>query len=297
MRYMVVECHLSYAVVLSEDGRFLKTANLQYQVGQTVEQIVEMAPAPARRKKRWGGLAALAACLVLMVSTLFSTNYVTFASVYISINPEVRIDVNRKENVLALEGLNPDGVQLVEGYSYRNKHLDLVVDELVDRAIQMGYLHAGGQVTISLDSADSQWLASTGPVLSQHLNQHLSESLTVAIQVEDHRAAAPSPTPVPPLSVPVYPGEYHDSDYGEPTPAASAPPAGSSPAYQDGMTDYDEPEPDSASPYDEPEDSRTPYRESHSPYDDPEDDREDDSDDDHEEDDEDDDEPNEDDDD
>ena len=30
MKYLVVECGLSYAVVLDEEGRFLKVANLHY---------------------------------------------------------------------------------------------------------------------------------------------------------------------------------------------------------------------------------------------------------------------------
>lgn len=31
MKYLVVECGLSYAVVLDEEGRFLKVANLHYR--------------------------------------------------------------------------------------------------------------------------------------------------------------------------------------------------------------------------------------------------------------------------
>ena len=41
-KYIVMEFHLSYAVVLDEDGRFLKVANRHYQVGQTVTDVIEM---------------------------------------------------------------------------------------------------------------------------------------------------------------------------------------------------------------------------------------------------------------
>ena len=37
MNYLVMEVHPAYAVVLDEEGRFLKTANLHYQVGDTVQ--------------------------------------------------------------------------------------------------------------------------------------------------------------------------------------------------------------------------------------------------------------------
>ena len=36
MNYLVMETHPAYAVVLDEGGRFLKAANLRYQVGDTV---------------------------------------------------------------------------------------------------------------------------------------------------------------------------------------------------------------------------------------------------------------------
>ena len=42
MSYLVMECHPGYAVVLDEQGRFFKTANLNYEVGQRVEQIIPM---------------------------------------------------------------------------------------------------------------------------------------------------------------------------------------------------------------------------------------------------------------
>ena len=42
MNYLVMEIHPAYAVVMDEEGRFLKAANLHYQVGDTVQNIVEL---------------------------------------------------------------------------------------------------------------------------------------------------------------------------------------------------------------------------------------------------------------
>ena len=39
MKYLIMECHMAYAVVLDEDGRFLKAANMDYEVGQTVDTL------------------------------------------------------------------------------------------------------------------------------------------------------------------------------------------------------------------------------------------------------------------
>ena len=52
MKYLVMETHPAYAVVLDERGRFLKAANLHYQVGETVEDVVELRLPPARRRLR-----------------------------------------------------------------------------------------------------------------------------------------------------------------------------------------------------------------------------------------------------
>ena len=39
MKYLVMETHPAYAVLLDEEGRFLKAANLGYQVGVRVEEV------------------------------------------------------------------------------------------------------------------------------------------------------------------------------------------------------------------------------------------------------------------
>ena len=48
-----METHPAYAVVLDERGRFLRAANLHYEVGETVDQVVELQLPPARRFRAW----------------------------------------------------------------------------------------------------------------------------------------------------------------------------------------------------------------------------------------------------
>ena len=42
MTYLVMETHPAYAVLLDEKGRYLKAANMRYQVGDTVQNIIEL---------------------------------------------------------------------------------------------------------------------------------------------------------------------------------------------------------------------------------------------------------------
>lgn len=218
MKYMVMECHFSYAVVLDEAGRFLKVANRHYEVGQTVTDIIEMQvpqpPAQEKSNHRWiYSLTAMAACLILVVSMMFFQ--APYASVYLTINPEVRIDVSRNDTVVGVEGINADGMELLSGYDHRKKDLDTVMDELVDLAIEMGYLHEGGRITLSLD-ADEAWVVSHGEHLNQHLNEHLTDRITVTIDVEQKQSApAPETAPGETFVIPVNPGNYGESDYGD----------------------------------------------------------------------------------
>ena len=55
MNYMVMECHPSYVVLLDEEGRFLKAANLHYETGQIVHDPVLMKEEPAKQRNlmRW----------------------------------------------------------------------------------------------------------------------------------------------------------------------------------------------------------------------------------------------------
>lgn len=199
MKYMVMECHPGYAVVLDENGQFSKVANMRYEVGQTVTDVVpvQISPpqaAPAKKRNvRWlYPLVAAAACLVL-VFTFFLPGQ-PYASVYMTINPEVRIDVDKNDVVVGLEGVNADGVTLIDGYDYKKKNLDLVVDELVDRAIEMGFLFDGGKVTLTLDAEDNEWVVSHTDSLGTHLNEHLEDKITVTVEVcdkHDHSVTIP----------------------------------------------------------------------------------------------------------
>ena len=40
MTYLVMECHPSYAIVLDNEGRMIKAANMGYQEGQVVGEII-----------------------------------------------------------------------------------------------------------------------------------------------------------------------------------------------------------------------------------------------------------------
>ena len=170
MKYLVMECHPGYAILLDEEGRFRKAANLHYKVGQTVRDPVWMRT-ERRRPARWvrSGIAAAAACLLHFLGVQFFQGYLQpYSFIYRTINPEVRMNLNRQGTVVGLAGTNADGEALLEGYDGRGKDKVTVADELIDRAIEMGFLSDGGRVSFSIDAPDEALFQAYGTADSRH---------------------------------------------------------------------------------------------------------------------------------
>ena len=242
MKYLVMETHPAYAVVLDERGRFLKAANLHYQVGETVEDVVELRLPPARRRLRpaWGvvGALAAAACLCLGFFGYWQPNFVPYGTLRIQINPDVELSVSKTDRVLDLRGLNADGEALLEGLDLKGEDSDDAVEELVERALEQGYLAPGGTVSILASSEDDDWQIREEAALQAQLEAKYGDSIAVRLgaagagqaQPEPPAAQPETPQPEPPAaSAPAQPEQ-------EPAPPASsqARPAG------DPQDDWDE---------------------------------------------------------
>ena len=251
-----MEVHPAYAVVLDEEGRFLKAANLRYQVGDTVRDIVELRCPREKRPALWkplSGVAGLAACLCLVFFGYYQPNFTPYGALRIQINPDVELTLSRTDRVLELEGLNADGRVLIEGYDYGGKDREDVTEELVERAIDMGYLSGGETVSITVTSADADWQAREEQAAREDLEERYGETIVIQIGPTDEEPPAtevvipvmppePEPTPEPlpeqtdppvvPYDTDDRPGSggatgYQDTDYGP---------------YSDGVTDYEPPD-------------------------------------------------------
>ena len=247
MKYLVREPPPAYAVVLDEEGRFLKAANLHYQVGDTVQTIVELRQARPRATALWkplSGLAAAAACLCLVFFGYYQPNYTAYGTLRIQINPDVEMTVSRTDRVLDLEGLNADGEDLIEGYDYRGKDRETAAGELVERAIDMGYLSDGDTISVTVRSDDADWQAREEAQIQAQLEERYGA--TIVIQLGDGAAdqsqSAAAPEEPAEVVVPVVPQSP------EQTPETAADPSAGSGGQEDtdygpgadGVTDYND---------------------------------------------------------
>ena len=192
MSYLVMECHPGYVVLLDEEGRFLKAANLRYETGQTVYDPVLMRETPEKQRHtiRWIGssIAAIAACFLIFFGISYYQSYIQpYSFIYLTINPAVQMDLNRQGTVVGLTGTNEDGQTLLKGYDGKGKDKVTVADELIDRAIEMGFLSEGGQVSFSIDSPDDTLFQKYGTELRTKVTEHLDGRITVTIEIVNHK--------------------------------------------------------------------------------------------------------------
>ena len=152
---------------------------------------------------------------------------VTAGVLTLRVNPEIAIHYNQSGKVVALEGDNQDGREIVETYpDYIGKDCEVVVQELVEEIHAAGYFveEVEGQprrVVLELDDDSQEPREDFLEDMSRSAQSALEGlSLGSAVVVEDDGAAvSPSPKASPGTS------DYNDTDYGP---------------NNDGVTDYDD---------------------------------------------------------
>ena len=249
MSYLVMECHPGYVILLDEEGRFLKAANLRYETGQTVYDPVLMKETPERQRHtvRWisSGIAAIAACFLLFFGIGYYQNYLQpYSSIYLTINPEVQMELNRQGTVVGLAGTNKDGEALLEDYDGKGKDKVTVADELIDRAIEMGFLSEGGRVSFSIDSPDDALFQEYGMELRTEVTEHLAGRITITIEIINYKdgrgqeSLESSSSPVPSQPASASPASSQ-TESAPPSVSESSRPE-IAPSEPFGATDYDD---------------------------------------------------------
>lgn len=187
--YLVMEVHTAYAVLLDNEGRFIKAANVGYQIGDIVERAFPL-KYPEDRKKRVNRVirlaASLAACICVAVFGVYEYQYffLPYGTIQMQINPDIEMTLSRSGRVLDLDGINEDGKTLIDGYDYDGKDKYTVTDELTDRAIALGFLDDGGQVALLVTSKNTEWADTLEKDLVDELNEHLKQyDLTINVSV------------------------------------------------------------------------------------------------------------------
>lgn len=234
MTYLVMESAASYAILLDEDGRFVKSANLGYEIGDTVTNPVLMLDKPLEKvsgqSKITNRVIATVVAVAAMVLLVFGVNkyqesVTPYSSIFMAINPEVEMVLNKAGDVIDVTGINTDGRSLIEDYERGNKGKSVLANELIERAIEMGYLADGGRVSIAIDTPDQDLFEQYVSELRRDLEGH--DRITIDITDMENRNLEPEETPVPEIepepevesddeAEPMEDSAYDESSYEEP---------------------------------------------------------------------------------
>ena len=124
----------------------------------------------ARRGRLAAGFMTLA--LVLSGSGLW---FLPSASISVDINPSIELKVNALDRVIALEGRNSDGMELVKGIDVTGMSYDDAMQRILLSQSLEPYLADGSQITITV----------AGGGTDAHAEQMLSKVLCRAYNIAD----------------------------------------------------------------------------------------------------------------
>ncbi len=238
MTYLVMECHPSYAIVLDNEGRMIKAANLGYQEGQVVGEIIARQTPKAPILFRLAPLAAAAClCLAVLGGGAYGAYGMPYGTVEVRINPDVKMSVSYMDRVVGLEGVNEDGKKLIDQVSYKGRNSEYMTGILVERAMEMGYLTEGGTIYVAASGGSERWKAKRADAIRTGLDTLLKDGMPVEVHVESIGKDSP------PAAAPHHNGEIPGGTGGDKPAFIGMPPGGTGEdADGNGEDDRDEDE-------------------------------------------------------
>ena len=234
-----IEASLRRAAEQLPQPDFKAVADTPVQPLEVHDYVTRQEPLPRRRPFR-PAAAALALCVLVLCIGLWS--YFQFFQVYsvvdLRVNPAFAIELDRRDQVKAVNALSEDAGPILEGRSYRGWSLDATVEALLDDLWAGGYLDGGGaQVDVAVNSKS----ADHGRVLREEVEALIDaklSSLTEGVEEDPETvlptATIPADTPsaatTPAVTTPAVTTPPPAATPAATTPAVTTPPPATTPA-------------------------------------------------------------------
>ena len=125
-------------------------------------------------------LAGIAAAFLLLIGGMagfrtYRANYSVASTVSLDVNPSIEIQVNKKEEVLAVNPRNEDAQIVVGDMDFKGSNLDVAVNALIGSMLRNGYLNElANSILISVDNQD--------PAKSTELQERLANEINAVLQ-------------------------------------------------------------------------------------------------------------------
>ena len=174
MKGIIVDRKGRYAVVLTGDGSFIKIHNkANYKPGYEIEF-----EKPYQLES--GLLAKISSIAAVFLFTL-GLSYgvysytVPYSYVDFDINPSIELTANIYDFIIKTETFNEDGEKLLQKHKLNFKKLDAGIAELVDSAIEQGYLKSQTENAVLLT------IASKDELKKEKLEKHMEDAALKAL--------------------------------------------------------------------------------------------------------------------
>lgn len=165
MKYLVMECHKAYAVLMDEDSRFVNAANMHYEVGQVVTDPILMESdktTPVMSKKFIIRTIAAAACIAIV--SLAGMHFFIKAPeephtvIFVSAAADIKMELDGKGSVISITSDTEKGKEIIKKFKETHKvnedRVDLASD-ILEFQIENGYISSGDTVEVLLPSDNS----------------------------------------------------------------------------------------------------------------------------------------------
>lgn len=138
MKAVIVDLNGNDAVVLREDGRFEKIKNKSYAIGQEIIMQPQMIRFPKQAAIAASAAIVIAACGGM--GTYTWSNPISYVS--LDINPSIAYSLNEFNRVIAVNGMNDEGAEIVDaiGASVKNKDITTALTITVEQLSTEAYI-------------------------------------------------------------------------------------------------------------------------------------------------------------
>ena len=235
MKYQVMECHPGYAVLMDEDARFVRAANLHYAVGQTVTNPVLMQADTEKRgitHTQIIRIAAIAACLILMSAVGLGIYFKTARSkpqsvVMLVEEKRYEMALNSSGDVIYIRSESENGESYTDSYDEQPLALASAVESVLQSSIDTGVIAAEEPVQIFLAAENEK----SGQKIKEEIEQEAAK-LSLNADVQELPKTDPRIAPPEPGKEPAHEPPKHENS-GEnklpPAPGKDAPRPGENP--------------------------------------------------------------------
>ena len=194
-----IEASLRRAAEQLPQPDFKAVADTPVQPLEVHDYVTRQEPLPRRRPFR-PAAAALALCVLALCVGLWS--YFQFFQVYsvvdLRVNPAFAIELDRRDQVKAVNALNEDAAPILEGRSYRGWSLEATVEALLDDLWAGGYLDDSAQVDVAVNSKS----ADHGRVLREEVEALIDAKLSSLTAGAEKAPETEPPTDTIPVTTP-----------------------------------------------------------------------------------------------